>query len=91
MGLSADEALYPDAYVEYWCIMRVHACAQADKPYYHTIMKQIVENQENLDTEQLMIDKVLYVSHGGVVAGRETGEVFEAQMRHTGNSYLSAW
>ena len=52
--------------------------AQADKPLYHTIMKEVVENQDNLDVKQLMIDKLL-VKNGqvqGVEA--ETGEVFEA-------------
>ena len=32
---------------------------QEDKPYYHTLMKKIVENQENLELKQLMIDKLL--------------------------------
>ena len=52
--------------------------AQADKPLYHTIMKEVVENTENLDVKQLMIDELLV--RGGAVEGivAETGEVFEA-------------
>ena len=52
--------------------------AQADKPLYHTIMKEVVENQERLDVKQLMIDKLLIKN--GAVQGveAETGEVFEA-------------
>ena len=53
--------------------------AQEDKPFYHTIMKQTVENQDRLDVKQLMIDKLL-VSNGEVVGVEaETGEVFEAK------------
>ena len=80
MGLSADEACIQMRMLNTGKGYAVHALrAQADKPYYHTIMKQIVENQENLDVKQLMIDKVL-VSHGEVVGVEaETGEVFEAK------------
>lgn len=42
-------------------------------------MKQVVENQENLDVKQLMIDRLL-VENGAVVGVEaETGEVFEAK------------
>ena len=80
MGLSADEACIQMRMLNTGKGYAVHALrAQADKPYYHTIMKQIVENQENLDVKQLMIDKLL-VSHGEVVGVEaETGEVFEAK------------
>ena len=79
MGLSADEAAIQMRLLNTGKGYAVHALrAQADKPFYHTLMKQIVENQENLDVKQLMIDKLL--TSGGVVQGveAETGEVFEA-------------
>lgn len=79
MGLSADEACIQMRMLNTGKGYAVHALrAQADKPYYHTIMKEIVENQENLDVKQLMIDKVL-VTNGEVVGVEaETGEIFEA-------------
>ena len=70
MGISADLA----------CIqMRLLNTGQEDKPFYHTLMKKIVEDQENLELKQLMIDKLL-VENGAVVGVEaETGEVFEAK------------
>ena len=80
MGLASDEACIQMRMLNTGKGYAVHALrAQADKPYYHTIMKEIVEKQENLDVKQLMIDKIL-VSHGEVVGVEaETGEVFEAK------------
>lgn len=80
MGLAADEACIQMRVLNTGKGYAVHALrAQEDKPYYHTIMKEIVENQENLDVKQLMIDKIL-VSSGEIVGVEaETGEVFEAQ------------
>ena len=70
MGISADLA----------CIqMRLLNTGQEDKPFYHTLMKKIVEDQENLELKQLMIDKLL-VENGAVVGVEaETGEIFEAK------------
>ena len=79
MGLTADEACIQMRLLNTGKGYAVHALrAQADKPFYHTLMKQIVENQANLDVKQLMIDKVLV--ENGAVAGveAETGEVFAA-------------
>ena len=79
MGLAADEACIQMRMLNTGKGYAVQALrAQADKPLYHTIMKEVVENQDNLDVKQLMIDKLL-VKNGqvqGVEA--ETGEVFEA-------------
>lgn len=79
MGLAADEACIQMRMLNTGKGYAVQALrAQADKPLYHTIMKEVVENQDNLDMKQLMIDKLL-VKNGqvqGVEA--ETGEVFEA-------------
>ena len=77
MGLAADEACMRMLNTgKGYAVQALRA--QADKPLYHTIMKEVVENQDNLDVKQLMIDKLL-VKNGqvqGVEA--ETGEVFEA-------------
>ena len=79
MGLAADEACIQMRMLNTGKGYAVQALrAQADKPLYHTIMKEVVENQENLDVKQLMIDRLLV--HNGQVQGveAETGEVFEA-------------
>ena len=80
MGLAADKACIQMRLLNTGKGYAVHALrAQEDKPFYHTIMKQTVENQERLDVKQLMIDKLI-VSNGEVVGVEaETGEVFEAK------------
>ena len=80
MGLAADKACIQMRLLNTGKGYAVQALrAQEDKPFYHTIMKQIVENQERLDVKQLMIDKLI-VSNGEVVGVEaETGEVFEAK------------
>jgi len=79
MGLAADEACIQMRLLNTGKGYAVHALrAQADKPVYHIIMKQVLENQENLDVKQLMIDKLL-VENGQVVGVEaETGEIFTA-------------
>lgn len=55
----------------------VHALrAQADKKLYQKLMKQTVENQENLTVKQLLIDQIL--TEGNRISGvqAETGERF---------------
>lgn len=80
MGISADLACIQMRLLNTGKGYAVHALrGQEDKPYYHTLMKKIVENQENLELKQLMIDKLL-VENGEVVGVEaETGEVFEAR------------
>ena len=80
MGLAADKACIQMRLLNTGKGYAVQALrAQEDKPFYHTIMKQTVENQERLDVKQLMIDKLI-VSNGEVVGVEaETGEVFEAK------------
>jgi tRNA uridine 5-carboxymethylaminomethyl modification enzyme len=79
MGISADEACIQMRLLNTGKGYAVHALrAQADKPFYHVVMKEVVENQEKLDVKQLMIDKIL-VKNGQVVGVEaETGETFEA-------------
>ena len=80
MGIAADKACIQMRLLNTGKGYAVQALrAQEDKPFYHTIMKQTVENQDRLDVKQLMIDKLL-VSNGEVVGVEaETGEVFEAK------------
>lgn len=80
MGIAVDKACIQMRLLNTGKGYAVQALrAQEDKPFYHTIMKQTVENQDRLDVKQLMIDKLL-VSNGEVVGVEaETGEVFEAK------------
>lgn len=80
MGISADKACIQMRLLNTGKGYAVHALrGQEDKPYYHTLMKEIVERQENLELKQLMIDNML-VSNGEVVGVEaETGEIFEAK------------
>lgn len=80
MGISADLACIQMRLLNTGKGYAVHALrGQEDKPFYHTLMKKIVENQENLELKQLMIDKLL-VENGAVVGVEaETGEIFEAK------------
>lgn len=80
MGISADNACIQMRLLNTGKGYAVHALrGQEDKPYYHTLMKEIVEGQENLELKQLMIDNLL-ISNGEVAGVEaETGEVFEAK------------
>lgn len=80
MGISADKACIQMRLLNTGKGYAVHALrGQEDKPYYHTLMKEIVEGQENLELKQLMIDNLL-ISNGEVAGVEaETGEVFEAK------------
>ena len=79
MGLSADQACIQMRLLNTGKGYAVHSLrAQADKPFYHTIVKEVVENQNNLDVKQLMIDKLLVEKDQVVGVEAETGEIFEA-------------
>lgn len=80
MGISADLACIQMRLLNTGKGYAVHALrGQEDKPFYHTLMKKIVEDQVNLELKQLMIDKLL-VENGAVVGVEaETGEIFEAK------------
>ena len=79
MGICADEACIQMRLLNTGKGYAVHALrAQADKLYYHTIVKEVVENQPNLDVKQLMIDEII-VENGQVVGVKaETDEIFAA-------------
>ena len=81
MAISADEACIQMRMLNTGKGYAVHSLrAQADKPFYHVIMKKVVENQENLDVKQLMIDKLLVRNDEVVGVEAETGEVFESSI-----------
>ncbi len=79
MGIIADRACLQMRLLNTGKGYAVHALrAQEDKRWYHTLMKEIIENQENLALKQLMIDRLL-VRNGEVVGVEaETGEIYEA-------------
>lgn len=80
MGISADLACIQMRLLNTGKGYAVHALrGQEDKPFYHTLMKKIVENQENLELKQLMIDKLLVETGAVVGVEAETGEIFEAK------------
>lgn len=79
MGIGADEACIQMRMLNTGKGYAVHSLrSQSDKPFYHVIMKKVVENQENLDIKQLMIDKLLVEQDQVTGVEAETGEIFEA-------------
>ncbi len=80
LGISADLACIQMRLLNTGKGYAVHALrGQEDKPFYHTLMKKIVEDQENLELKQLMIDKLLVENCAVVGVEAETGEIFEAK------------
>lgn len=80
MGISADLACIQMRLLNTGKGYAVHALrGQEDKLFYHTLMKKIVEDQENLELKQLMIDKLLVENCAVVGVEAETGEIFEAK------------
>ena len=60
MGLSADVACLQMRLLNTGKGYAVHSLrGKGDKPFYHHLMKGIIERQENLELKQLMIDKLL--------------------------------
>lgn len=80
MALSADNTCIQMRMLNTGKGYAVHALrAQADKPLYHNLMKEIIENQEGLDLKQLMIDELI-VDDGEVVGVKAEGdEIFAAK------------
>lgn len=79
MGLTTDMACIQMRMLNTGKGPAVHALrAQADKWQYQLMMKETVENQENLDVKQLMVESLLVES--GRVAGivTELGEVYRS-------------
>lgn len=78
MGLNTDKTCIQMRMLNTGKGPAVHALrAQADKHLYQVMMKETLENQENLDVKQLLIEKVL-VRDGKVCGVQiETGEIYE--------------
>jgi tRNA uridine 5-carboxymethylaminomethyl modification enzyme len=80
MGINTDQTCIQMRMLNTGKGPAVHALrAQADKHLYQTVMKETLENQENLDVKQLLIEKILI--EDGHVSGVqiETGEVYKCQ------------
>lgn len=79
MGINTDKTCIQMRLLNTGKGHAVHALrAQADKWKYQSLMKQTVELQENLDTKQLMVDRILVDT--GITQGIETdiGEIYSA-------------
>ncbi len=79
MGLTADRACIQMRMLNTGKGPAVHALrSQADKHLYQALMKETVENQENLDVKQLLVEEILL--EDGKVSGIrvETGETYRA-------------
>jgi tRNA uridine 5-carboxymethylaminomethyl modification enzyme len=80
MGLNADKTCIQARMLNTGKGPAVHALrAQADKHLYQMVMKETVENQDNLDVKQLLIEKL--VVNAGRITGilTETGEFYSAE------------
>lgn len=80
MGVNSDKTCIQYRMLNTGKGPAVHALrAQADKHLYQFTMKETCERQENLDTKQLLIEKLL-VENGAVKGVEiETGEVYLCQ------------
>lgn len=80
MGINADETCIQFRMLNTGKGPAVHALrAQADKKHYQLRMKEVCENQENLDVKQLLIDELI-VEDGCVKAVRtENDEYYTCQ------------
>lgn len=80
MGINTDMACIQMRMLNTGKGPAVHALrAQADKSLYHTLMKEVLENQPNLDVKQLMVDKILVNDNQVSGIQVESGEVYEAK------------
>lgn len=80
MGINGDRASIQMRMLNTSKGPAVHALrSQSDKNIYHVEMKKVIENQENLDTKQVLIEEIL-VEDGKVVGVKaETSEVFSCK------------
>lgn len=76
MGINADETCIQFRMLNTGKGPAVHALrAQADKKHYQFRMKEVCENQENLDVKQLLIDELI-VEDGCVKAVRTENDEY---------------
>lgn len=80
MGINTDQTCIQVRMLNTGKGPAVHALrAQADKWFYQHLMKETLENQDNLDVKQLMVEKLLV--EDDVVAGivTELGEIYRSK------------
>lgn len=80
MGINTDQTCIQVRMLNTGKGPAVHALrAQADKWFYQHLMKETLENQDNLDVKQLMVEKLLVEDN--VVTGivTELGEIYRSQ------------
>ncbi|MBR1581331.1 MAG: tRNA uridine-5-carboxymethylaminomethyl(34) synthesis enzyme MnmG [Selenomonadaceae bacterium] len=80
MGIAADQTCIQFRTLNVSKGIAVHALrAQADKKIYQAVMKEVVENTDNLDVKQELVEKIIV--EGDRVTGvlTETGEIFNAR------------
>ncbi|MBQ9478244.1 MAG: tRNA uridine-5-carboxymethylaminomethyl(34) synthesis enzyme MnmG [Selenomonadaceae bacterium] len=80
MGIAADKTCIQFRTLNVSKGIAVHALrAQADKKIYQAVMKEVVENTDNLDVKQELVEKIIV--EGDRVTGvlTETGEIFTAR------------
>ena len=89
MGLAADRASIQRRLLNTGKGSAVHALRmQADKFLYQRIMKETLENTENLDVRQLLVTELLSEEHAG--EKRVTGIVCETGERLTARAVILA-
>ncbi len=80
MGIAADRTCIQFRMLNVSKGIAVHALrAQADKKIYQTVMKEVVENTENLDLKQVLVEKILIENNRVVGVSTETGEIFSTK------------
>jgi len=77
MGINGDKASIQMRMLNTSKGPAVHALrSQSDKNLYHVSMKKVIENQENLDTKQVLIEKIIVEDATVKSVKAETGEEF---------------
>lgn len=79
MGINTDECRIQVRMLNTGKGPAVHALrAQADKKNYQGRMKNVLENQENLDVKQILVEKIIVENRTVCGICTETGAVYEA-------------
>lgn len=80
MGINTDQTCIQVRMLNTGKGPAVHALrAQADKWFYQHLMKETLENQDNLDVKQLMVEKILVEDNCVTGIVTELGEIYRCQ------------
>lgn len=80
MGINTDQTCIQVRMLNTGKGPAVHALrAQADKWFYQHLMKETLENQDNLDVKQLMVEKILVEDEGVAGIVTELGEIYRSK------------